>query len=306
MRAGLFPMAITFEFFRFRFHFRALTAIRFPAGKAANAIRGGLGSMLRESASPAVFQNLFQPEGAPGRTPSGLADLPRPFAIRAAHLDGLSIAAGSSFFWDIHAFDLRDPPLGPLRRAFERLAETGMGPGRGRASLDRIESLDLLDRPLPAGDALLPLAVPLDPGTPAHSVHLRFLTPTELKGEGGVAERPDFSILFARLRDRIASLSAAFGRGPLAIDFRGMGGRAREVHLTHCDLQWRHVERKSTRTGQVHGIGGFTGDAVYAGDLGEFLPWLEAARWTGVGRHTVWGKGDVRVVESSTRALSTE
>ena len=29
----------------------------------------------------------------------------------------------------------------------------------------------------------------------------------------------------------------------------------------------------------------------YEGDLAEFLPWLEAARWTGVGRLTVWGNG---------------
>ena len=32
------------------------------------------------------------------------------------------------------------------------------------------------------------------------------------------------------------------------------------------------------------------------GDLAEFLPWLRAARWVGVGRQTVWGKGDVRVL----------
>ena len=32
--------------------------------------------------------------------------------------------------------------------------------------------------------------------------------------------------------------------------------------------------------------------------VAEFLPWLRAARWVGVGRQTVWGKGDVRVLES--------
>jgi hypothetical protein len=26
------------------------------------------------------------------------------------------------------------------------------------------------------------------------------------------------------------------------------------------------------------------------------MPWLWAARWVGVGRQTVWGKGDVRVI----------
>ena len=28
-------------------------------------------------------------------------------------------------------------------------------------------------------------------------------------------------------------------------------------------------------------------------DVAEFLPYLEIARWTGVGRQTVWGKGEI-------------
>jgi hypothetical protein len=63
-----------------------------------------------------------------------------------------------------------------------------------------------------------------------------------------------------------------------------------------ADLAWEEVKRKSGRAGQVHPIGGFTGEAEYAGPLAEFLPWLGAARWVGVGRQTVWGKGDVRVL----------
>jgi len=293
-------MPATFEFFRFRFHFRAVTPTRFPLGKAANAIRGALGLALREVAPPEGFQELFRPEG--GRAPSGFADLPRPFVIRAAHLDGVALPAETPFCWDFHAFDLRHPPLDFLRQALARLAEEGIGPSRGRASLERIEQLDLLDRAQPLGDpddSPAPLAVSLEPGPPAAWVRLRFLTPTELKGEGTLAERPEFGILFSRLRDRIASLCALYGRGPLSIDFSGLGERARNIRLMDCDLKWSRPLRRSSRTGQVHEIGGFTGDAVYEGDLGEFVPWLEAARWTGVGRQTVWGKGDVRVIRAS-------
>jgi hypothetical protein len=53
------------------------------------------------------------------------------------------------------------------------------------------------------------------------------------------------------------------------------------------------IERRSSRTGQVHPIGGFVGEAEYEGDLAEFVPYLHAARWTGVGRQTVWGKGEI-------------
>ena len=75
-----------------------------------------------------------------------------------------------------------------------------------------------------------------------------------------------------------------------------MGERAAAVRMTRCDLRHVQGERRSGRTGQVHPLGGFIGVGEYEGDLGEFVPILKAAEWTGVGRQTVWGKGDVRVI----------
>jgi CRISPR/Cas system endoribonuclease Cas6 (RAMP superfamily) len=141
------------------------------------------------------------------------------------------------------------------------------------------------------------LTVDLEPHPcPVERVQVRFVSPTELKSGGTIAPRPEFAILFARLRDRIGTLRSLYGAGPLDIDFRAMGERAAAVRMTRCEVQWEKVERRSGRTGQVHPLGGFTGSAEYEGDLAEFLPWLRAARWVGVGRQTVWGKGDVRVV----------
>jgi CRISPR/Cas system endoribonuclease Cas6 (RAMP superfamily) len=34
---------------------------------------------------------------------------------------------------------------------------------------------------------------------------------------------------------------------------------------------------------------------MYAGELTEFLPWLRAGEYSGVGRQTSWGKGEIRV-----------
>jgi CRISPR/Cas system endoribonuclease Cas6 (RAMP superfamily) len=79
-----------------------------------------------------------------------------------------------------------------------------------------------------------------------------------------------------------------------------MGRRAASVAMTRCDIQRVKTERRSSRTGQVHPLGGFTGEAEYKGALAEFLPYLRAGKWAGVGRHTVWGQGelDVAVLES--------
>ena len=83
--------------------------------------------------------------------------------------------------------------------------------------------------------------------------------------------------------------------GPLAIDFRGFGERTAGVNMTRCKLGRIDAERRSSRTGQVHPLGGFVGEADYEGELGEFIPYLRAAKWTGVGRQTVWGKGEVAI-----------
>ena len=57
-------------------------------------------------------------------------------------------------------------------------------------------------------------------------IAIRFVTPTEVKSEGAVASRPEFPIFFARIRDRVATLRAIYGGGPLEVDFAGIGERA--------------------------------------------------------------------------------
>jgi hypothetical protein len=292
-------MVSTFEFYRFRFAFRALDPVHFPPGKSGNLIRGAFGMALRSSASASAYQHWFEPGPGPGRAPSGLADWPRPFVLRAAHLDGITVPAGSSFCFDVHVFDLKAPVLPHFRPAFAQLAESGLGPGRGRSELEAVQQLDADDRVSITGEAPgPPTVVSLDPvETSANRVLLRFLTPTELKGGGALVVEPEFPVLFGRLRDRIASLRTLYGAGAPDVDFRGQNQRAAEVRLVASRIEWQRRERKSARTGQVHPLGGFTGEAEYEGAMAEFLPWLRAARWVGVGRQTVWGKGDVRVVE---------
>ncbi len=274
---------IAFEFYRFRFHFRALDAVRFAPGKSADAIRGALGAALHSGSFPGIYSRLFSPGGT---FASGFGDAPRPFVLRASHLEGVAIPPGTSVYFDVHVFDIRAPLLETFQQAFALAAL------RRRMELVGSEQIDFDDQPH-AG----PLVIPLNPEEPpVRKITLRFVTPTELKVAGGLAASPEFPVLFARLRDRISTLRALYGAGPLDIDFPGIGERAASVRMVRADLAWTSPKRKSSRTGQVHSIGGFTGEAEYEGRLGEFLPWLRAARWVGVGRQTVWGKGDVRVV----------
>jgi hypothetical protein len=255
--------------------------VHFPPGKSGNIARGAFGTILRRIASPDVFARIFAPS-AVGRGPSGLADWPRPFVFGAAHLDGRTVQPGEAFHFDVHLFDTKDPPVDYFVKAFAELAHAGLGPGRGRAEL--------------LGADETPIALDLSPGPePVSRVLVRFLTPTELKHGQELAQRPEFPILLARIRDRLSTLRALYGAGPLEIDFKALGERAAAVRMTRCELHRAEADRLSARTGRRHPLGGFVGEAEYEGDLAEFLPYLRAAKWTGVGRQTVWGKGVVEV-----------
>ena len=235
---------------------------------------------------------MFEP-AAMGSGPSGLADWPRPFVFRAIHLDGRTIQAGEAFHFDLNLFDTKPDAVAYLVLAFTQLAREGLGPERSRVELTGVWHLDINGNAAGPAFPLVPAPLELDLTATEQITRIRvqFLTPTELKSGQQLAARPEFGILAARIRDRISTLRELYGDGPLDIDFRAFGERAAQVRLMRCDVRQVDIVRRSSRTGQVHSIGGFVGEAEYEGELAEFVPYIRAGRWTGVGRQTVWGKG---------------
>lgn len=306
-----------FEFFPLCFEFTARESLFFPPGKAANILRGALGVIFRRIACApecgdartcgirhsCPYSRVFDPPADEG--PSGLANSPRPFVFRARHLDGLTVLPGQPFHFDLNVFALDPAALAYFVLAFASLAREGLGPRRGKADLERVRRIAVGDSPaqtLFEGDTRMmtgsvePASLDLDPKlSPPQKIRVEFLSPTELKHEHRVTRRPEFPILFGRIRDRISTLRRLFGEGPLDIDFQGSGVRAAAVRLTRWEGRRVDADRRSSRTGQSHSIGGFVGVAEYEGELAEFLPYLEAGRWTGVGRQSVWGKGEIAV-----------
>ncbi len=244
----------------------ARVELHFPQGETANLLRGRLGKALYDC--PGMYQRLFAPHADSG--PSGLRDSPRPFVLRVrdlagVRLDGIHLAPGDSFEIGVNLFQ---PLIETVRDAL--CAATS-------ADCAGIEGTEPLRLSFESGSA------------PVRRVRVRFLTPTALKP----SDQPEFGVLFARIRDRVSTLRALYGGGPLEIDFQGMGERARAVRMSRCEIRHVDTQRVSRNTGQRHALGGFVGVAEYEGDLAEFVPYLEAARYTGVGRQTVWGNGEI-------------
>jgi hypothetical protein len=219
------------------------------------------------------------------------------------HLDGQTFATGAAFYFDLNLFDTESPAIAYFILTFAELARDGLGPGRRKVELVTVARLNERGEPvellyengcIKTRQEASPLALELSAGQEKISrLRVRFLTPTELKSGQQIAPRPEFGILAARVRDRISTLRELYGGGPLAIDFREFGERAALVKMTRCQIEDIDIRRRSSRTGQVHPIGGFVGEAEYEGELSEFVAYLRVGQWTGVGRQTVWGKGAI-------------
>jgi hypothetical protein len=310
---------VLFQLEPLRFSFVAREPIYFPAGKSSNILRGAFGVIFRRIAclphcaavrscdqrETCPYARLFEPTAtAPG--PSGLTDWPRPFVFRAIHLDGQTFLPGQRFHFDLNLFDRNSPAIAYFVLAFAQLARDGLGPARGKVELTTVSRLNENGDPhtriyegglLETQNNLSPLTLDLaSAGDSVSRIRVRFLTPTELKSGQQIAARPEFGMLANRARDRISTLRDLYGEGALTLDFREFGERAALVKMTRCDIANVDIQRRSSRTGQTHSIGGFIGEADYEGNLGEFLPFLKAAQWTGVGRQTVWGKGQIAIL----------
>jgi hypothetical protein len=313
---------LTFSLHACRFSFRAVDTIYFHPGKAGNILRGAFGTILQNLACHSdcfstkdcvirdrcPYARFFEPT-AIITGPSGKKDQPRPFVLRATHLDGRIFHPGECFHFDVHLFDLQEAALQHFILAFSQLAHEGLGPSRGRAFLISTHALDAsghqsqqiydgVDGAFPL--ALLPIVLSLDPAASAvRRIKIDFFTPTEIKENQRILEQPVFGSLFKRLCSRLSDLRKFYGAGSLDLDFYGIGNRADKVKLASTDIVYLEAERLAGHSRQYHPIGGFIGKAEYEGDLTEFVPFLSAGYWTGVGRQTVWGKGAIRVLDLS-------
>ena len=261
------------------FVFTANAPISFAPGEAANVFRGTLGALLHQTNKHA-YTRIFAPKTFSG--PSGMHDPPRPFVFRP-----VTHQSPTRFTLPMNIFD--PEAIEHIHTAFQALADSSL---RLRARLEEMRQLPKLDLSLTTSE-------------PARQLRIEFLTPTELKAVGKVLRQPDFAILLARARDRVSALCSIYQQ-PLpeldyaaadyaAVDYASIGERAKSVVITRCDVHQVEAWRESQRTGQTHGLGGFVGEAEYEGDLTEFIPWLKAAQWTGVGRLTPWGNGWIRL-----------
>jgi hypothetical protein len=142
--------------------------------------------------------------------------------------------------------------------------------------------------------------MPFD-GPPARGrLRIEFVTPTALKQSGEIVSEPYFDTLIERLAERVRALGCLYQRWPADLSLTDLVAEADWVDLKRHEWNARTaVRRRSARSGHVHELRGYVGWAEYTGAIGRLLPLLRIGEYTGVGRNTVWGNGEIRIIESS-------
>lgn len=190
--------------------------------------------------------------------------------------------------------------------AVERMARGGLGAGRPRFRLDRIEARDPSGtlRPLYAEGAAQ-TAEPVAPSVPSPQtlpdggVALRLVTPLRLKVRDRLADRIRFRDLAFHMLRRVLELAHVHTPGA-EVDwtFQPLLQKADAVRARPVDLRWQDWERWSQRQQASMKLGGLVGTLALEGDATPFIDLLRTAEIVHVGKGATFGLGKV-VVEKA-------
>lgn len=255
-----------------------------------------------------AYPQAFEPRPPADATRlSNLQDAPRPFVFDIPLDESPSFPAGEPVTFGLTAIG-RAARLSPyFVSAFRTLADEGLGPRRAQFDLVNVAALDARGSAIAVYENTAPLvrltaptlraADLMKPGdTTRTTLTLRFSTPLDLKDHGVPVGIPEFASLIRRLRDRANALSTFFADGPLSLDFKGLSAIAEGVKLVRNATRLVEVNRRSSRTGQRHDVGGLVGEAEYEGEgIGKLMALVRVGEVVHAGKHAAFGNGGMEV-----------
>ncbi len=238
-----------------------------------------------------------------------LADVPRPFVIEPPLDHKARYAVGESLEWRVVLIGNGIQHLPYFVLAFKILGAVGIGKGRGKFALEQVEALNPFDASsklvfsaqdgaLRAEQVSVTFAELQERARafPADRVTIRFLTPTRIKHQEQFATQPEFHILIRAILRRVSSLYYFHCGEQWEADYRGIIERAHGVKMTRAETKWVEWERYSARQDKKIELGGFVGEASYAGNLDEFLPLVLLGQSVHIGKACVFGNGRYEIV----------
>ena len=328
---------------RLRIALRALATAQVPEF-TGSMLRGAFGHALRRSVCAMgrdqpcaacrlrhdcsyarIFESPVEVDGPGGVPPflRGLPSAPHPYVFEP-HLAPRHLSSGGRLTFDLLLFGRAIGHQARVLLAVERTGEGGLGAGRVRFALDRVEVIredERWEEPLWGPRRANPpralfdgawKSTALEPGRPLPSaplpaatdesgrLRLHFETPIRLHRKGEIVAPDDLRLLtFVMIRRHLelAHFEAAGEAERTAIDwrFRPLLDAASALRVVGRRLSFQNLTRYSHRQDRPVDIGGYVGALSLEGDFAPLLQLFRAAEVLHVGKGAVFGLGKVAI-----------
>ncbi|HEK86292.1 MAG TPA: CRISPR system precrRNA processing endoribonuclease RAMP protein Cas6 [Candidatus Aminicenantes bacterium] len=188
--------------------------------------------------------------------------------------------------------------------AFEQLGEVGIGKGRGKFEISKVEVDGQViysdaDRALVPAESKIfevPEEFIISDGHD-ETIGIEFLTPTRIKYQRQYISKIDFFILITNLMRRLALLNVYHGSAEVPRwNHKLIIEEAKKVKIIEDTTSWLDWQRYSHRQKTKMMLGGVIGGIKYEGKIKDFYPILRAGEIFHVGKGISFGLGMYRLL----------
>jgi len=281
-------------------------------GPPCEQCRENADALTTERPTQCVYGYLFDTPRSPyAQLHERQQEVPHPYVIRPPQGAGRLYAPGETLVFEVQLCGLALHLASYVVDACVRLTLGGLGAGRGKSVIHAaweqdpfgVQRLPLPSFPEPSAlqlvvswEQALAQAHALSP----RALALQFLTPAYVVRDKVPVEVPDFATVMRALLRRLTALALFHGGAAPEEHFRALAHEAESVRLVAWDGTWHSWNRYSSRQNRHTPLGGFTGTAVYEGDLSSYLPYLVYGQALHIGKACVLGNGRYRIVGGGT------
>ncbi|MBX3274762.1 MAG: CRISPR system precrRNA processing endoribonuclease RAMP protein Cas6 [Sandaracinaceae bacterium] len=277
-----------------RARYRASETVSLPAF-LGGTMHGALGHALDAVGAIGLFGPPPAPEDAPGFVRAGVP--PPCVMIPPAIAPARELEPGAPLELAVLLVAPDERRVGVLLAALEAMGRRGLGRGRGRLALERVD--DGGGRPTWEGGRVV--ATPEVDVAPAARGDgpwtLRATTPLHLVRRGELVQHPRAAEVVVAAARRLLSLAWTYGVGPTC-DLRELEHAASERLAAAPGGDWTrlHGERWSERQRRLHPVEGVLGTLRLDRTAEPYVPLLAQALRFGVGKGTALGLGRLELV----------
>lgn len=319
--ANKIEKAKEFKFAKFRFYLRPLEKIYLPRYKGS-VLRGGFGNIFKKTVcmnnkrdcnecilqERCVYSYIFEtplPQNLLEKSKFKLKRPPHPYVLEPPITSKIEYNHNDELAFNLILIGRGIEYLPYFVFVFEELGKRGLGKGRGKYELVRVDNEEG-ERIYESGklsdnfqvksfqDIINECNIPESKNY--QQVKINFLTPVRIILRGELPTKFDFNLFIINLLRRISWLSIVHGDKELEFNYKYFISYADVVKIKERNIKWYDWERYSSRQGTRMKLGGFLGNITFEGDLKKFIPFIKLGEYIHIGKQTSFGLGQYEIV----------